>query len=83
MPYFKRSVSVFARYDAARLSRRLDREARNTYYNAGVQFDINKGFQLAAVYKHERGDKTVDTPLPPHVQNTRRDEIGVFGQVAF
>lgn len=76
-------VSVFARYDAASLSRQLDRHAKNTYYNAGVQFDIRKGFQLAAVYKHEQGDKAVDTPVPPHVRQVRSNEIGVFGQVAF
>jgi hypothetical protein len=76
-------VSLFARYDSAKLSKTLDSKAKNTYYNAGVQFDITKGFQLAAVYKHEKGDKSVNTPIPPHVQNVKTDEVGIFGQVAF
>lgn len=76
-------VSLFARYDSAKLSKTLDPKAKDTYYNAGVQFDITKGFQLAAVYKHEKGDKSVNTPVPPHVQNVKTDEVGIFGQVAF
>ncbi|AND67755.1 hypothetical protein ATSB10_03010 [Dyella thiooxydans] len=76
-------VSLFARYDSAKLSKTLDPKAKDTYYNAGVQFDITKGFQLAAVYKHEKGDKSVGTPVPPHVQNVKTDEVGIFGQVAF
>lgn len=76
-------VSLFARYDSAKLSKDLDRSAKDTYYNAGVQFDVTKGFQLAVVYKHEKGDKSVSAPIPPHVQNVKTDEIGVFGQVAF
>lgn len=76
-------VSLFARYDSAKLSKTLDPNAKDTYYNAGVQFDITKGFQLAAVYKHEKGDKSVNTPIPPHVQNVKTDEVGIFGQVAF
>ncbi|MGA0588174.1 porin [Dyella sp. KRB-257] len=76
-------VSVFARYDSAKLSKTLDPQAKNTYYNAGVQFDITKGFQLAAVYKHEKGERSVGAPLPPHVQNVKTDEVGIFGQVAF
>ncbi|MFC5581026.1 porin [Rhodanobacter terrae] len=77
------NVSLFARYDSAKLSKDLDRNAKDTYYNAGVQFDITKGFQLAVVYKHEKGDKSVTSPAPPHIQNVKTDEIGVFGQVAF
>lgn len=76
-------MSVFARYDSARLSRYLDRNAQDTYYNVGVQFDISKGFQLAAVYKHQEGEKFVGTPSPAHVQSVNSDELGVFGQVAF
>jgi hypothetical protein len=76
-------VSLFARYDSAKLSTELDRNAKDTYYNAGVQYDVTKGFQLALVYKHEKGDKSVNTPIPPHVQNVKTDEVGVFGQVAF
>lgn len=76
-------VTLFARYDSAKLSKDLDSNAKDTYYNAGVEFDITKGFKLAAVYKHEKGEKSVGTPIPPHVQNVKTDEIGVFGEVKF
>jgi hypothetical protein len=76
-------VSLFARYDSAKLSKNLDREAKNSYYNAGVEFQITKGFKLAGVWKHEKGDKSVTTPAPAHVQNVKTNEIGVFGEVAF
>ena len=76
-------VSLFARYDSAKLSKDLDREAKDSYYNAGVEFQITKGFKLAGVWKHEKGDKSVTTPAPAHVQNVKTNEIGVFGEVAF
>lgn len=76
-------VSLFARYDNAKTSKDLDHNAKDTYYNAGVEFQITKGFKLAGVWKHEKADKTVDVPVPTHVQNVKTDEIGVFGEVAF
>jgi hypothetical protein len=76
-------VALFARYDNAKLSKTLDPSAKDVYYNAGVEFDITKGFKLAAVYKHEKGDSTVSTPVPPHVQNVKTNEVGVFGEVKF
>lgn len=76
-------VSLFARYDNAKLSKNRDGAARDAYYNAGVEFQVTKGFKLAGVWKHEKADKTVGTPVPPHVQNLKTNEIGVFGEVAF
>lgn len=76
-------VNLFARYDNAKLSKSLDREARDTYYHAGVEYQVTKGFKLAGVWKHGKVDKSVATPLPPHVQNTKVNELGVFGEVAF
>jgi len=77
------NVNLFARYDNAKLSKTLDREARDTYYNAGVEYQVTKGFKLAGVWKHGKVEKSVATPLPPHVQNTKTNEIGVFGEVSF
>ena len=76
-------VSLFARYDSAKLSKDLDRDAKDSYYNAGVEFQITKGFKLAGVWKHEKADKSVTAPVPAHVQNVKTNEIGVFGEVAF
>jgi hypothetical protein len=77
------NVNLFARYDNAKLSKSLDRDAKDTYYNAGVEYQVTKGFKLAGVWKHGKVDKSVSTPVPPHVQNTKTNEIGVFGEVSF
>ncbi|MBN8947300.1 MAG: carbohydrate porin [Rhodanobacter sp.] len=76
-------VSLFARYDNAKLSKTLDGANKNVYYNAGVEYQVTKGFKLAGVWKHEKADKTVGTPVPPHVRNVKTNEIGVFGEVRF
>ncbi len=76
-------ISLFARYDRASLSKNLDRKAKDTYYNLGLQYQVTKGFKLAGVWKHEDGDKSVTTPLPAHVQKVKTSEIGVWGEVAF
>jgi hypothetical protein len=76
-------VNLFARYDNAKLSKTLDRDNKDVYYNAGVEFQITKGFKLAGVWKHEKADKSVTTPVPLHVQNVKTNEFGVFGEVAF
>lgn len=76
-------LSLFARYDNAKLSKNLDHNAKDTYYNLGLQYQVTKGFKLAGVWKHEDGDKSVTTPLPAHVQTVKTNEIGVWGEVSF
>jgi hypothetical protein len=76
-------VNLFARYDNAKLSKILDRDNKDVYYNAGVEFQITRGFKMAGVWKHEKADKSVTTPVPLHVQNVKTNEFGVFGEVAF
>jgi hypothetical protein len=76
-------VNLFARYDNAKLSKTLDRANKDVYYNAGVEFQVTKGFKLAGVWKHGKVDKSVDTPAPPHVRDVKTNEIGVFGEVRF
>jgi len=77
------AFSLFARYDNAKLSKDIDGEAKDVYYNLGLQYQVTKGFKLAGVWKHEKADRSVATPLPAHVQNVKTNEIGVFGEVAF
>lgn len=76
-------LSLFGRYDSAKLSKNLDREAQDVYYNLGLEYQVSKGFKLAAVWKHEKGDKSVTEPIPSHVQTVKTNEIGVWGEVAF
>ena len=76
-------ISLFARYDNTKLSKTLDTSAKDTYYNLGVEYQVTKGFKLAAVWKHEDGDKSVSAPIPPHVQTVKTNEFGVWGEVKF
>lgn len=81
-------VSIFARYDNANLSKDIDDNAKDKYYNAGVQYQVTKGFVLAAVYKHEQqdGNPNLLTPIsiPTGVHSDRStDEVGVWGEVKF
>ncbi len=77
------SATAFVRYDSVKPSKDLDPGKKDTYYNAGVQFDVTRGFKLAVAYKHETGKYTSMLPLPVHVANTKTNEIGVWGQVAW
>jgi hypothetical protein len=77
------TISLFARYDNAKLSKDLDNGNKDVYYNAGVEYQVTKGFKLAGVWKHEKADKSVGTPVPPHIQNVKTNEVGVFGEVSF
>lgn len=77
------NLSLFARYDNAKLSRDQDRNAKDTYYNLGLQYQVTKGFRLAGVWKHEKADKSVLVPVAAHVQNVKTNELGVFGEVVF
>lgn len=76
-------MALFARYDNAELSKDIDDNAKDVYYNLGLQYQVTKGFKLAAVWKHEKAERSVATPAPPRVQNVKTNEIGVFGEVAF
>ncbi len=79
-----KGVTAFVRYDSAKLSKDLDPAKKDTYYNAGVEFQVTKGFKLAAVYKHETGKYTEAVLFPPvHVASTKTNEIGVWGEVKF
>ncbi len=77
------ALTLFARYDDAKLSKNQDRNAKDSYYNLGLQYQVTKGFKLAGVWKHEKVDQSVLLPVAPHVQNVKTNEIGVFGEVAF
>jgi hypothetical protein len=43
---------VFARYDAAKPSKDLKPDLKFTYYNAGLQWALNKAFAASLVYKY-------------------------------
>ncbi len=76
-------LALFVRYDNARLSKDLDPKAGDIYYNVGLEYQVTRGFKLAAVYKHEKGEQSVLIPILPHVQDVKTDEVGLFGEVKF
>jgi outer membrane murein-binding lipoprotein Lpp len=69
-------AAIFARYDEAKPSKDLDSSLKDTYYNAGVSFTVVKGVDVALAYKHEllKDNTSVDT---------KTNEIGAWGQIAF
>lgn len=77
--------SVFARYDRANLSNNLDRAAENAYSHAGIEYQVSKGFKLAAVYKHGTTDRTAGSAENDnlHTANLRTNEIGLWAEVKF
>lgn len=80
--------SLFARCDDAKLSKNIDPLARDKYFNAGVQYEVNKNLVLAAVFKHEQQDGNPNLMVPGAIPigahpDRRGNEIGVWGEVKF
>ncbi|HEX4961456.1 MAG TPA: carbohydrate porin [Thermoanaerobaculia bacterium] len=50
---FNPEWSIFGRYDAAKPSKDLKPNLKETYYNAGLQWTINKAFAASLVYKYD------------------------------
>lgn len=73
---FSKEWSVFARYDHAKTSKDLNPSLKDVYYNGGLQWQARKGIKLAFVYKHDKLDDAAGN-------NTKSNEIGVWGEVAF
>jgi Gram-negative porin len=75
---------VFARYDRAKLSKDLDPTNKDTYYNAGVEWNVRKGISISGVWKHEIAKSSpLNSDGVPTYQKIKTDEIGIFTQVAF
>jgi len=72
---FAPEYSAFARYDHANQSKDINPNLKDTYYNAGVEWNARKGVRLAAVLKHEK--------LADAVNTTKSNEIGVWAEIAF
>lgn len=81
---FDKDWAVFARYDKAKLSKDLDPTAKDTYYNAGVEWAVRKGVKLSGVWKHETAKSSpLNSDGEPVFQKIKTDEIGVFAEIAF
>jgi hypothetical protein len=51
---FTPKVALLGRYDTFKPSKDLKPNLKDTYYNLGVEFRVNKAFQAALVYKYEK-----------------------------
>ncbi|MFL6193469.1 MAG: carbohydrate porin [Thermoanaerobaculia bacterium] len=76
--------SVFGRYDSASPSKDLKPDLDFTYYNAGLQWTLNKAFAASLVYKHAdveggtlgTGNGTIGSVNAR--EQGKYDEVGVF-----
>jgi len=68
-------LTVFGRFDHARLSKDVDPSLRDTYFNVGAQYEVRKSILVSLVYKYER--------LKDNTHRLQTNEIGVFGQIKF
>ena len=76
--------SLFARYDNANPSKDLKPNLEFTYYNAGLQWTLNKAFAASLVYKYAEvkggtqgtGNGTIGSTNPK--EKGKYNEIGVF-----
>lgn len=67
-------IAMFARYDHADLSKRIDPDLSSQYWNAGLAIPLAAGFRVALAHKHERlrNGSTLDV---------RTRETGVWGEL--
>ncbi|HEY2346673.1 MAG TPA: carbohydrate porin [Xanthomonadaceae bacterium] len=73
-------LSLFGRYDNVKPNKDTDPSLKDKYYNFGLQWDVRKGFKLAAVYKNE---DLRDSLNPVNPTDAKTEEFGIFGDVSF
>ncbi|HVY64610.1 MAG TPA: carbohydrate porin [Gammaproteobacteria bacterium] len=82
----KKSVSIFARADSAKMSKELAPSLESKYYNLGVSFVPVSNVTLAFVYKHDEVDngtvKTTNGTIGGTPDGTH-NEIGMWAMVRF
>ncbi|HEY2339501.1 MAG TPA: hypothetical protein VGH75_03140, partial [Steroidobacteraceae bacterium] len=92
---FTEKWSIFARYDAAKLSKDVAPDLKDKYFNAGIAYKPIKQLDFALVYKNEKVDNgstsvsggnangTILIGGATAAGNGTYDEIGVFARWAF
>ncbi|MDP8985959.1 MAG: OprO/OprP family phosphate-selective porin [Pseudomonadota bacterium] len=92
---FTNQVSVFGRYDRAKLSKKVDTGLKDTYFNVGVAYKPYKPLDLALVYKHEKVDRGLISISGADANGSyaiggvnpatggKFDEVGVYAQYNF
>jgi hypothetical protein len=83
---FLPNFSVFARADESKLSKDLNSGLKDTYYNAGIDYQPRKKVDVAFAYKHdkvENGTWSTSNGTIGGVTEGKYDEVGIWAQVAF
>jgi len=82
-------VAVFARYDQVKLSKDVNPDFKDTYYNVGVSYQARKNVDLAVVYKNEKVEKGIlstassGTITGGSTDDGKYSEVGIWTQVKF
>ncbi len=84
---FTDALAVFARYDNAKLSKDLNPDLENKYFNVGLAFKPRKNVDLALVYKNDKVDNgpyaTSNATFAADTITGKFSEIGVWAQVSY
>jgi len=70
--------TLFGRYDSARLSKDLDPDYEDRYFNVGIQYAAAKGLVVSPVFKYEKKQKSTTA-----ANNNKVTEFGIFAQAKF
>ncbi len=91
--YLSEPVTLFGRFDRAAVSQLLNPGSRDTYWNAGVEYEVNDALKLALVYKWEQVEtgtagKSLSTSNGKFGSDEpggvgRYQEAGIWGQYSF
>src|SRR5262249_7336364 len=81
-----KEFALFGRYDQANPSKDLNSKLKFTYYNAGLQWRVNKAFAASLVYKYAEvengtlstGNGTIGSTKLALNNKGEYNEIGVF-----
>jgi len=70
--------TLFGRIDSAKLSKDLDPDYEDLYFNVGIQYAVAKGVVVSPVFKYEKRQKSTDA-----ANNGKVVEFGIFAQAKF
>jgi hypothetical protein len=74
--------SVFAKYETAKPSKDLKPNLKETYYNAGLQWRLNRAFAASLIYKHDEVEGgTFSTGNAGTVGSTNAKSKGEFSEI--
>ncbi len=70
--------TLFGRFDSAKLSKDLDPDYEDQYFNVGIQYAAAKGVVVSPVFKYEKRQKSATA-----ANDGKVTEFGIFAQAKF